>query len=451
MRAIKPFSTCRRWSGFVALAFILIGAYGQSAAAGSWRDLETSDDGAISAARGALALLNAQSNSAAPLEMVELVSARSQVVAGMKYELVLDAGLSSCANDGAEHTLEACPVDSPARYTIVVVDQAWQTPRYTLVSHTTEEMPEDVYDGNAEPCMGCPASVGTVDEDVLQAAKAGLALFNQRDDTELEFGMVRVLNASKQVVSGILYHINLLAGPRVCPTGSTEEARIAAWLKSAVQDGQLNQYGDAADTMYTGGSPLFDESTGTLRSLEEYLVAGHPARPWDALCTVDQEAAGVYRMVVWYQAWMAQPYKLTESTLPSAVGGGGYGSGSGSGNAMQCHCCGTPVAPDPKFGCPTCKCASLGSSHAQKDTAASKEDDATSTTTVEAALGGSVVLMALVAVAAFMVHKFRKSDPDPTEASHVPVNQDPELGIEDKLDEEENVELVKGLALKATE
>ena len=63
------------------------------------------------------------------------------MVAGVKYELVFDAGLSTCANDGTSHTQEACPVSSTSWYMVVVVDQAWMDPRYTLLSHTMEASP----------------------------------------------------------------------------------------------------------------------------------------------------------------------------------------------------------------------------------------------------------------------------------------------------------------------
>ena len=60
------------------------------------------------------------------------------MVAGVKYELVFDAGLSTCANDGTSHTQEACPVSSTSWYTVVVVDQAWMDPRCTLLSHAMD-------------------------------------------------------------------------------------------------------------------------------------------------------------------------------------------------------------------------------------------------------------------------------------------------------------------------
>lgn len=38
----------------------------------------------------------------------------------------------------------------------------------------------------------------------------------------------------------------------------------------------LNQYGDPVDTMYAGGTPLFDERTGESIDRHEYVLRQHP-------------------------------------------------------------------------------------------------------------------------------------------------------------------------------
>ncbi len=38
----------------------------------------------------------------------------------------------------------------------------------------------------------------------------------------------------------------------------------------------LNQFGDPPDTMYPGGTPLFDETTGKRTDREAYVFARHP-------------------------------------------------------------------------------------------------------------------------------------------------------------------------------
>lgn len=38
----------------------------------------------------------------------------------------------------------------------------------------------------------------------------------------------------------------------------------------------LNQFGDPPDTLYAGGSPLFDEKSGRTMPRDQYVVQKHP-------------------------------------------------------------------------------------------------------------------------------------------------------------------------------
>lgn len=55
-----------------------------------------------------------------------------------------------------------------------------------------------------------------------------------------------------------------------------EKDLIEAWLGA----NGLNKYGDTPDTMYAGGTPLFDELTSETISLYDYLVRKYPTKPW---------------------------------------------------------------------------------------------------------------------------------------------------------------------------
>jgi len=57
---------------------------------------------------------------------------------------------------------------------------------------------------------------------------------------------------------------------------SNEEALVDTWLEHM----HLNAYGDAKDTMYMGGTPLFNEMTGEMSNRIEYLTKKFPDRPW---------------------------------------------------------------------------------------------------------------------------------------------------------------------------
>jgi hypothetical protein len=53
---------------------------------------------------------------------------------------------------------------------------------------------------------------------------------------------------------------------------SATRSRIDRWIKQK----RLNPYGDPRDTMYAGGTPLFDERTGKARDRYEYILDRHP-------------------------------------------------------------------------------------------------------------------------------------------------------------------------------
>ena len=60
---------------------------------------------------------------------------------------------------------------------------------------------------------------------------------------------------------------------------SIEQQRIDKWLTFYADS--LNDYGDPKGTMYAGGTPLFNETSGKPVSKYEYIVVKHPERPWD--------------------------------------------------------------------------------------------------------------------------------------------------------------------------
>jgi hypothetical protein len=50
------------------------------------------------------------------------------------------------------------------------------------------------------------------------------------------------------------------------------KARIDAWVKAH----DRNEFGDPPDTMYAGGTPLFDERSGVYKDRYEYIAKKHP-------------------------------------------------------------------------------------------------------------------------------------------------------------------------------
>lgn len=50
------------------------------------------------------------------------------------------------------------------------------------------------------------------------------------------------------------------------------------WIDDMIKKHGLNEFGDPKDTMYTGGTPLFDEMTGRVKDRYEYILDKH--RDW---------------------------------------------------------------------------------------------------------------------------------------------------------------------------
>jgi hypothetical protein len=61
-------------------------------------------------------------------------------------------------------------------------------------------------------------------------------------------------------------------GEQPSPVDGATIARIEQWIL----DNGLNQYGDPPGTLYMGGTPLFDESTGEYTDRYVYILQHHP-------------------------------------------------------------------------------------------------------------------------------------------------------------------------------
>jgi hypothetical protein len=56
------------------------------------------------------------------------------------------------------------------------------------------------------------------------------------------------------------------------PIDDTMKHRIEEWVRK----NGLNEFGDKPDTVYAGGTPLFNEMTGRQLDRYEYILNRHP-------------------------------------------------------------------------------------------------------------------------------------------------------------------------------
>ncbi len=66
------------------------------------------------------------------------------------------------------------------------------------------------------------------------------------------------------------------ASPVSTQISESEKQKIESWIIKE----KLNAFGDSYDTLYTGGTPLFNETTGEKKDRYLYILEKHPNRPW---------------------------------------------------------------------------------------------------------------------------------------------------------------------------
>ena len=207
-------------SHVVALGLLACSAFGQLGGGnvvGGASSVDVNDVDLLAALDAGMLALNAQSNSLYLYQRVRVVSATKQVVAGLKYTIQIEMGTSECLKTVESSSLDECPIagGNTAVTELVVIDQAWMAPRYSLVSSALVSAPaESVSD--PEP-VGGAAGISLDDEAMLAALEAGIFKLNEQSNTaDLEFVVNHVLQVTRQVVAGLKYTIRV----EVCETGS---------------------------------------------------------------------------------------------------------------------------------------------------------------------------------------------------------------------------------------
>lgn len=87
--------------------------------------------------------------------------------------------------------------------------------------------------------------------------------------TDIEAAKDKALDASQQAVKKVADKALRLI---IDELTDISKQKIDDWIEA----NGLNQYGDVLDTMYAGGSPLFDEATGESKDKYEYILTNHP-------------------------------------------------------------------------------------------------------------------------------------------------------------------------------
>ncbi|KAF1332415.1 hypothetical protein FI667_g3604, partial [Globisporangium splendens] len=193
-----------------------------------------------------------------------------QVVAGMNYRFHVTGctvSATELAGECAAHSETKCT--NPKEYIVQVFEQSWtNTLQVTAITDA------------AGKAVGATLSGEVAAEgDVNAAVKAAPAAETQTEGESREED-ANESDDDEDSSSGEF-------SSESAPMSAEEKTQVDAWIKK----NDLNQYGDSKDTFYTGGTPLFDETTGKTRDLYDYILHRHPDRPWKSIEVVEAQAA----------------------------------------------------------------------------------------------------------------------------------------------------------------
>nr|CAD7425771.1 unnamed protein product [Timema monikensis] len=230
-----------------------------------------SDSGVQRAASTALAHLNSVSNSFYSHTLITLVNATKQVVAGVKYSLVLEVGESTCAKN--EASASTCPLreDSVAQIChMVVVEKLWLNksevtdfscnPKARYINLFLQQKkldPSAHRHRRGLDNVGIPGGltlISTDDPNVQEAASFALLELDHVTNSANSQCLVKIKRVHSQVVSGLKYHITLEVGEsnskknvtseepcQLKPNAPTQECKVVVWSQPWLNRTELTE------------------------------------------------------------------------------------------------------------------------------------------------------------------------------------------------------------------
>ena len=92
-------------------------------------------------------------------------------------------------------------------------------------------------------------------------------------------GFIYKFQTTSENLSEIEIFNQILSTFKFLGTPATEQEKVL--IDNWIKEKDLNEYGDPKDSIYAGGTPLFNELTGKRVDRYEYILEKHPDRPWN--------------------------------------------------------------------------------------------------------------------------------------------------------------------------
>ncbi|KAK6489178.1 hypothetical protein HHUSO_G8204 [Huso huso] len=196
---------------------------------GGLEDASPSSRGVQRAASFAVAEYNKESTDEYASKMIKVLSAQIQVVAGMKYVLDVEMGLTQCKK-GESSDVKSCALNtSDKKFTchFVVLDVPWRSVTQLLESSCKPAHPVAVLKASGE-IVGGVEEVSPNRLDVQRAARSAVIEYNKQSTVENASKMIKVLSAQTQVVAGIKYILDVEMGLTQCKKGESNDVQSCA-------------------------------------------------------------------------------------------------------------------------------------------------------------------------------------------------------------------------------
>ncbi|MBN3309270.1 CYT2 protein, partial [Amia calva] len=157
--------------------------------------------------------------------MLKIVSAREQVVAGMKYYLEMEMGQTQCKK-GASTDVQSCPLSSSDRTYLChfeVLSVPWTQLTQLLKSSCTAPVHVPVLE-NAQLDGGIQ-DVSPLSLAVQKAAQFAVDQYNKDSKDQFAFKMLKIVSAREQVVAGMKYYLEMEMGQTQCKKGASADVQ----------------------------------------------------------------------------------------------------------------------------------------------------------------------------------------------------------------------------------
>ncbi|XP_043273717.1 uncharacterized protein [Venturia canescens] len=226
---------------------------------GGWKNLSSDDPEVKDLGRKVLRQYSKSYGGSNEPLLVSIVDPKAQVVSGMKYQMTVRFGESTCSKgQQGDHCL--LKSNSPLEeYFVTIWSQPWKdngNPKISIVS-TKDKSLDRVRRSGTIP--GGVTPVDKEDTKIQKYAEEGLRKLPETFGLSYEPYLVKIVESTEQVVAGTLNKIRIRVGESTCPRGVKDNCQLKAdrpieeyevtvwsqpWLDKGHPDIQVNVYSD---------------------------------------------------------------------------------------------------------------------------------------------------------------------------------------------------------------